>query len=349
MQGPFAPAAPLLAAVLSGALALSSAVARAAPPSGSDKAAAESLDAEGKKLLNQRRYDEACAKFDESYRLSPGNGVLLRFGLCQELQGKTVGAWLTFRDAAARARASGDAAVESLATKRAAALEPRLSRLTVRLGEGADGVDQVRVTRDGVSLGPASLGSPLPVDPGLPVVEASAPGGRTFAQRVVVGEGGASETVTVTFAAPPTREAAALAASSAARSPRPTSPPDAGHERGGWSTQTTLALVAGGLGLAGLGTGAAFQLRAVAKRNEAYDRCGGRTNDCPDDALDARDDAKAALRVATPAFAVGAVGALGGLVLWLTAPSKSPARANAPHLSTVVAAGHVEMRLQGAW
>src|SRR5262245_56124742 len=113
--------APLLACAFSGALALTPTLARAEPTGNADKTIAESLDAEGTALLDERRYDEACDRFAESYRLLPGNGVLLRLGLCQELQGKTASAWLTFRDAAARAHASNDAQVERLATRRAAA------------------------------------------------------------------------------------------------------------------------------------------------------------------------------------------------------------------------------------
>src|SRR4051812_27217178 len=95
------------AIILFGALALASSTAHGDSPK-----SAETLDAEGTALLNQHKYDEACAMFAESYRILPGNGVLLRLGLCQELQGKTASAWATFRDAAARARAAGDAQVE---------------------------------------------------------------------------------------------------------------------------------------------------------------------------------------------------------------------------------------------
>ncbi|HEU4406129.1 MAG TPA: hypothetical protein VFS43_12770, partial [Polyangiaceae bacterium] len=223
-----------LAVALAGALAFAPADVRAEPAGGADRAVAEALDAEGTALLDQRRYDEACERFGQSYRLLPGNGVLLRLGLCQELQGKTASAWLTFRDAAARARASGDAQSERLAARRAAAIEPRLSRLTVRLDADAGAAEQVRVTRDGVSLGRAALGAPLPIDPGSHLIEAIGPAGQRFAQTVVVGAGGA-ETVTVTFADAGAGQAAAARAGEPTGAPRagePTGAPRAGEPTG---------------------------------------------------------------------------------------------------------------------
>ncbi|HEU4536048.1 MAG TPA: hypothetical protein VFS00_18115, partial [Polyangiaceae bacterium] len=313
--------APSLAVALAGALALAPADVRAEPAAGADRAVAEALDAEGTALLDQRRYDEACERFGESYRLLPGNGVLLRLGLCQELQGKTASAWLTFRDAAARARASGDAQSERLAARRAAAIEPRLSRLTVRLDSDA-GAEPVRVTRDGVSLGRAAFGAPLPIDPGTHVIEAVGPAGQRFAQTVVVGAGGA-ETVTVTFAdtragqaaaarageptsappadqatgapaappsivAPPSPAPPAAASEAAARKKvAPAADPAPGRPAPG-SAQKTAALAVGGLGLAGLGAGVAFQLAVFENRDRAASLCPTR-RDCSPDAIAARD------------------------------------------------------------
>jgi hypothetical protein len=380
MKGPLA-ATSSLAAALVGAMGLAPAVARAEPAGDSDKTVAESLDAEGRALLDQRHYDEACDRFSESYRLLPGNGVLLRLGLCQELQGKTASAWLTFRDAAARAHASGDAQVERLATRRATAIEPRLSRLTVRLDPDASAAPLLRVTRDGVSLGRAALGSPLPIDPGSHRIEASTPDGQQFTQTVVIA-GGGDETVTVTFdharavtaAAPagepapaplagqapadapagqavegPARQAKVAApVDEAAARKKPTPAADVGLERA-WSAQKTAALAVGGLGLAGLGTGVAFQLAVFAKRDRAESLCPTR-RDCSPEAISARDEGKSNARFAAATFAAGAAGVVGGLVLWFTAPSASSStRARAPHLTPVLAAGHVAVRMEGTW
>lgn len=374
--------APSLACALSGALALAPVLARAEPSGNADKTIAESLDAEGTALLDERRYDEACDRFAESYRLFPGNGVLLRLGLCQELQGKTASAWLTFRDAAVRARASGDTQIERLATRRAAAIEPRLSRLIVRLDPEAEAVSQVRVTRDKISLGRAAFGSALPIDPGEHTIEASAPSGQKFTQTVVVGNGGGSETVVVTFtdartgqvagvgdgaAATPAGQAAegqgapADLAASAPPSQGPASAPASvtlartkaaptpeGAATPSWSAQKTAAVAVGGFGLAGLGAGVAFQLAVYAKRDRAESLCPTR-RDCSSETIEARDEGKSHARFAAAAFAAGAAGVAGGLVLWLTAPNASPARAGAPRVSPVFAAGQVGVHMEGTW
>ncbi|MCU0682430.1 MAG: hypothetical protein MUF34_09270 [Polyangiaceae bacterium] len=324
---------------LVGVLLVFPAVARAAPPVTSDQTNAERLDEEGKKLFDQRRYDEACAHFSQSYRLSPGNGVLLRLGLCQERQGKTASAWLTFRDAVALARSAGNAQVESLAARRAAALEPNLARLSLQLDPAVGAIDQVSVTLDGVSLGRASLGLPMPVDPGSHVIEASAPGGRVFTKTIVIRDDGQKETVIVTFARAPGREVRL------AQQP-PATPPPARPQ--GWSTPKTLALISGGLGLVGLGTGVAFQLQVQARRDDAFSLCPTKRA-CSPEAIAARDDGLAAANVAAVAFAAGAAGVVGGLALWLVAPSSSSTPKSAVQVVPVVTAQNFEIQLKGAW
>ncbi|MEO7836596.1 MAG: ArsA family ATPase, partial [Acidimicrobiales bacterium] len=64
-----------------------------------------------------------------------------------------------------------------------------LSRLTVHMTEGAT-MQGVEVKRDGVPLKPAELGSPAPLEPGTHVVEALAPGHRTWSARVVIASSG---------------------------------------------------------------------------------------------------------------------------------------------------------------
>src|SRR5437762_4686516 len=97
------------------------------------RTAAETLFIEAKKLMEAKRFDEACPKFADSQRLDPGVGTLLNLALCYERQGKVASAWSTYRDAASAARTAGQADRENMARQRASALEPRLSRLTVAI------------------------------------------------------------------------------------------------------------------------------------------------------------------------------------------------------------------------
>ena len=43
---------------------------------------AESLFREGKRLSSEKKFSEACPKFEESYRLDPGLGTLLNLATC---------------------------------------------------------------------------------------------------------------------------------------------------------------------------------------------------------------------------------------------------------------------------
>jgi hypothetical protein len=107
-------------------------------------------------------------------------------------------------------------------------------------------------------------------------------------------------------------------------------------------TQRVVSLVALGAGLVGIGTGAAFAVRAKAKANDADAYCPGSV--CANDAaLRMNHDARVAGNVATVAFAAGAAGIAGAVVLWLTAkPSgRSP--------SAEVALVGSTLLLRGTW
>jgi hypothetical protein len=96
-----------------------------------DQAAAEALFNEAKKLVAAGDFEHACPKFAESNRLDPGSGTLLNVGACYEQIGKLASAWGAFNETAVTARNTGDAIRQDEATRRAAVLAPRLSKLSV--------------------------------------------------------------------------------------------------------------------------------------------------------------------------------------------------------------------------
>src|SRR5829696_5855787 len=93
-----------------------------------DEPTAEALFTEGRRLLAERRYAEACAKLAESQRLDPAIGTLLNLADCHEKNGQTASAWARFREAAEAARRAGDATREKVAARRASALDEKLSK-----------------------------------------------------------------------------------------------------------------------------------------------------------------------------------------------------------------------------
>src|SRR5437870_12338563 len=93
-----------------------------APPPPADKAGAELLFDQARRLMDAAKYAEACEKFAASERLEPAVGTLLNLGGCHERQGKLATAWGWYREAAAMANVRADAERERFAKERAAPL-----------------------------------------------------------------------------------------------------------------------------------------------------------------------------------------------------------------------------------
>ena len=222
-------------------LALALTLAVAAPAAAADPAAAQALFDEAKKLMAGGKHAEACPKLAESQRLDPGIGTQFNLASCYEQLGKTATAWSLFLDVAGAAKAAGQAEREKVARQRAAALEPRLMRLAIAVPEDAPA--DLEVARDGVPLGRAQWGTPVPVDPGTHEVTAKAPSTLAFRAAVELTTAGASETVTVRLeAAPP------VLGRPDATPPRE---PPAGKDRP--SRRNSKGMIVGGIILTGVG------------------------------------------------------------------------------------------------
>ena len=145
------------------ALALTGSFALASPAFASDEAAAEALFQAGITLMKQKQYAEACPKIEASYKLDPQIGTLLNLADCHEKQGLLAQAWSEWGQARDKAKREGDTARVDLASRKQAALSPRLPRIIVNIQGDLDGL---AVFRDKTNLDPASFGVALPVDPG---------------------------------------------------------------------------------------------------------------------------------------------------------------------------------------
>jgi tetratricopeptide (TPR) repeat protein len=136
---------------------------------------AEARFQEGVKLLAAGNAAEACPKLEESQRLAPSYGALFNLADCEERLGKTASAWAAFREAAAFAKASGQAEREAKAEHRAAELDAKLVRVAVVVPAAVPGL---AVRRNGAVVDVAGWGVAVAVDPGPVTVEASVPGKR---------------------------------------------------------------------------------------------------------------------------------------------------------------------------
>jgi hypothetical protein len=147
---------------------------------------AETLFREGRRLMAAGNTGEACARFAESYALEASSGTLLNLALCHETEGKTATASAEYRAAARLAESQGREDRAAVAGEKAAALEPKLARLTV---VGADPPPGLKVTSDVPALDEARLGVAVPVDPGVHRLTAAATGRHPWTVTLEIREG----------------------------------------------------------------------------------------------------------------------------------------------------------------
>jgi len=286
-----------------------------------DVARAEALFQEARALVDKGDYAHACQKLEESQKLEPAVGTQFNLADCYEHVGKTASAYVLFRQVAGIARAAGKFEREQRAKERAATLEPKLARVRLVVAAPAPGLE-VKIDDKAVDR---SSSEPVPIDPGRHVVTASAPGRTTWQADAT-----AVEARVVDIAIPELVDPTPKRAATVVIAPPPP------------STQRTVALVAGGVGIAGLAVGAIAGAMALSERGNAERECPTEIHDfrCPTEAgAEAWNSAASAGNVSTIAFVAGGVVLAGAAVLWLTAPS-AKARAG------VTAGG---LRLEGSF
>jgi len=275
--------------------------------SSQDGPAAQALFDRARALMDQGRAADACPKLEESQRLDPKSGTLLNLARCYEQVGKLASAWTKYLEAAPAAHAAGNLEREAVARERAGALVPRLSMLRVDIDPSLTGLQGLEVQKDGARVGSAQWGLELPADPGEHKLLARAPGYRSWETTVMVqGEG------TVVRVAVPM-----LLVERGARPGLVLREPDAKPR--GLGVQRMGAIVAGGVGLLGLGVGTYFGLDARTKQQAAEQNCTGSV--CRNQTgLDTGKKARVSGDRSTIFMALGAAGVLTGVTLWFTAP-----------------------------
>lgn len=281
------------------------------------EALAEALYKSALDLMEQGKNEEACPKLKQSQEIDPAVGTLLYLGLCYERVGKPASAWAAYRAAGEASRKANQPERREIALERAAKIEPTLSTLTLVMAPEAR-VPGLHILLDGAPVGTASLGVPMPVDPGQHVVEVIAPGHETSSQDVVVDPNGATHTLNLRALSAVEPAPAAAASAPAQDSRRVDLDPGADL-----STQQIVGLVVGGIGVLGLAAGTYFGFRSHSKETEARDQCTDYPTDCPPTGLASNEDAQTYAGYANAGFAVGGAALLGGIALYLTSPDET--------------------------
>jgi hypothetical protein len=275
-----------------------------AQPSASATGAAVALFDEGRRLMDQGNYAEACPKLARSQQVAPNGGTLFVLADCYEKNGQHASAWVTYKEAAARAVSAGKTDAERLALDAVNAITPSVTWVTLEVTD----TEGLAVLRDGEEVARPEWGVAMPLDPGVHRFEARARGKKTWSSDVHVTAAGQRLRVDV-----PKLEA------DVARSTG--GPVEAGSSS--WGTQRLVGLGIAGAGVAGLVVGTIFGLRASSKNDEAASHCVG-DKYCDGDGLRLDDEGRSAGAVSTVAFIAGGAALATGAIVFLTAPPGRP-------------------------
>jgi hypothetical protein len=311
----------------------------------SNKIAAEALFDRGLQLMQQGSFAEACTQLEQSQALESGIGTMLYLAECYERLGRIASAWALFREASSAARAEGQSERAQAGASRAAALEARLPKLTVKVDPRAPSPG-FEVVRDGQPIAASLYGVEVPIDPGEHRVDARAPGKLPWSQTVSAAEGAvASVEVPVLQDAPLAPGASAPAVAS-----DPSSELTAGSDSDGSSVQPLVGIIVGAAGVVVIGVGTIFGASAMSKKDDADKRCeaaGTPGASCADArGVELNGEAQDAATLANVFVIGGAALAITGVVLYLTAPAEDAGTAHVALRSSGVA---TTVSLEGAF
>jgi hypothetical protein len=228
--------------------------------------------------------------------------------------------------------------------------------VTVSDPAGRDLLD-ITVLLDGHPLATRVTGQSVPIDPGVHVFHFEAADGSRLDRSVLVREGVKNQAVAVVIGPAPSRgttgaadgATGAIGAAGAATGGRDVTATSLGLDApaSGQVPWRTVGFVAGGVGIAGLGLGVAFGLKAMSDKNAA--QCDA-TNACNPGPLG---DARGAAAIATAGFIAGGVLLGSGAALVLFAPAgreTSPSSRGARlRLAPAIGPQDTGLQLAGSW
>jgi hypothetical protein len=269
---------------------------------------------EGQRLMKEGKYAEACPQFEKALALNPGAGTKFNLAECYEKTGKPASALGLFREVENVTRQVGQRERSAAAKERADSLEARTPTVIVRAPWTATLPGAV-IFLDGKPVTFNDVEKPLKVDLGRHEALARNGTTETRADAVIEKEG---ESKALVLAAP--RDAAsspAAAAQTSEEGPTSSSTPPPPDAKTGASSQRTIGLVVGGIGVAALGVGSFLALGAKGSYDRATEGCGTK---CPADQATRANDARTQADIGGGVMIVGAAALIGGVVLFLTAP-----------------------------
>ncbi|PIE06200.1 MAG: hypothetical protein CSA75_00735 [Sorangium cellulosum] len=279
-----------------------------------DPVAASELFTQGREMLKEGDLNKACGLFAESLRFDPAVGTILNLAECEQRRGHLALALYQWQQAINLAQATHDER-EHFARERHDALKPKVPTLTVLLAP--DAPDGTIVIREGLLLTAASLGRPLPVNPGEQHVTVKAPGHQEARITINLSEG-QHKVITA-------QPGARVNSRPKPRVPKSTEPDD--------STGTTWAYIFGGVGAAGIVAASISGVMLMHNKKTLDAHCDDQ-NRCDSTGLDAADSSKTLVPINTIAWAVGIAGLGAGAYLFVSSTPSGSTRPDAARWRT---------------
>lgn len=279
-----------------------------ASPAYADKA--DDLFKQGKKLMAEKKFAEACPRLEKSFEIDPQIGTELNIGRCYEEWGKLGKAYRAYTDASKRADDAKDARAPKIKDL-IAKLEPNVPKLVIHVPDGADTAG-LQIAIDGVAV--SDYTAPQLLDPGPKSVEYALGGGARKTKLVPMERGATSEITLELPKAKVDRGDHTEKTDKVVAKPEPAAP-DVGHG------QRVAGVAVAGVGLAAFGVSAYLALAARSKYNDALAaNCMGMTDACNMQGLTDTHDARSQANTATIIGGVGLAAIATGVVLYVIAP-----------------------------
>ena len=294
------------------------------------EAGAQQLFNQARKLMKQKKYEQACDKFEASENLDPAPGTTVNLAVCYEKIGRLATAWSRFRKAADLDKRAGNRKRAKFSLKQAAKLEKRLPSLIINVAD--KDLPEFEVMRNGEVVDDNLYGVSVYVDPGDHSIIARADGYKQYSQDFTAEEGKGVEIDIPELEPLPVEK-------KKKKKPDPVDTDETGlnltggdgrtDKGGGGSGRRTTGLIMTAVGVAALGAGVGVGFTAKSKWDSAFDDglCNPDTLVCNAEGQTRTDTARQRALISNIAAGVGGAVAITGVIIWLTAPSKRSASA----------------------
>jgi len=293
------------------------------------EADAERLFREGQKLLEERRFGEACPKFEAAYSKDHSLGTLINLAFCHKEQGAIWYAWLEFREAEVKATELNRPDRRDFAKQRLAELDKQLPKVIV---DNPQKVQLTDVLVEDRKVWEAERGAVFAAEVGQRRFIFKAKGKKNGVLLINITKSDKVQHVTVPDMEDGTDEPPK--AESPGEPPKPEAPNPPEPSDG--SMQRTIGWVSIGVG------GVAAIVGSIEGISTLSSTCSG-ARTCPPDE---RSSANTTATIADVAFIVAGLGIVGGIALIATAPSATPSQAPA---SSARSAFTLKPRLGPGW